>query len=43
VILKGKYYLTDLSDAVVNTASHYFYHLTHRSPVIVPLIMVKGN
>jgi ribonuclease J len=42
-VLLGKHYEQDISEAVVNAASHYFYKLTHRSPEIVPVIMVQDN
>lgn len=37
--MQSKYYLTDLSEVVESTTKKYFYKLTHRNPVVVPVII----
>jgi len=37
--MQSKFYLTDLSEVVDATTKRYFYKLTHRNPVVVPVII----
>ena len=37
--MQSKFYLTDLEDLVENVTSKYFYKLTHRNPLVVPVLI----
>ncbi len=40
--MQTKYYLTDLEDTIVNVTKKYFYKLTHRNPLVVP-VLISNN